>query len=71
MTRSPAPTAPKRRLTDIATGASALGVDPRTIRRWIADGRLPGYRVGGKLLRVDMADIDALVTPVTSTKVAS
>jgi excisionase family DNA binding protein len=48
----------------IADAAERLSVSPRTIRRFISDGRLPGYRIGGprgRLLRVEQADVDALL----------
>lgn len=34
-------------LIDTATLAEHLGVDPRTVRRWAADGRVPYYQPGG------------------------
>ncbi|MBX7558453.1 excisionase family DNA-binding protein, partial [Streptomyces sp. tea 10] len=30
----------------VQSAASRLGICPRTVRRMIADGRLPSYRVG-------------------------
>ncbi len=33
--------------------AEKFGVSPRTIRRYIAAGRLTAYRVGPKLIRID------------------
>lgn len=48
----------------LTEAAARAGVSPRTIRRYIAAGRLPGYRVGPRLIRVDVADLDALVHPV-------
>jgi excisionase family DNA binding protein len=47
-------------LTAIAYAASRLGVHQRTVRRWIADGRLTGYRVGPHLVRLDARELDAL-----------
>jgi excisionase family DNA binding protein len=44
----------------ISEGADYHGVSTRTIRRWIATGRLPAYRVGDKLLRIDPADLDRI-----------
>jgi excisionase family DNA binding protein len=37
----------------IATVADQLGVSTRTVRRYVASGRLTAYRVGPRLLRVD------------------
>ena len=47
-------------LIALADASAETGVHPRTIRRWIADGRLPGYRLGPRLLRVDRAELHAL-----------
>jgi excisionase family DNA binding protein len=53
-----------RRKVGLAEGAAHAGVHTHTLRRWIAQGRLPAYRVGPRLIRVDLADIDALMRPV-------
>lgn len=50
-----------RKLKSINAAAIYLNVSTRTIRRYIAQGKLPAYRVGGTLVRVDQADLDALV----------
>ncbi|HEY2238869.1 MAG TPA: excisionase family DNA-binding protein [Streptosporangiaceae bacterium] len=44
--------------------AEYAGVHHCTIRRWIRQGKLTGYRVGDWLLRVDLDDVDKLITPV-------
>lgn len=46
----------------IADAARRAGVHPRTMRRWIAEGTIAGYRVGPRLLRVRAADIAQLLT---------
>lgn len=38
-----------------------LGVTDRTLRRYVAEGRLPAYRLGKRLLRFRQADLDALL----------
>ncbi len=54
-----------RRLGSLATAAElAGGVHPRTIRRWIAAGRITGYRAGPKLLMVDLDELDRVIRPV-------
>jgi excisionase family DNA binding protein len=44
--------------------AAYFGTDPKTIRRWIADGRLIAYRVGPRLIRVDRDSILKLASPI-------
>lgn len=36
------------------------GVPFRTLRRWIAQGILPGYRIGPRAVRVRLEDLDKL-----------
>lgn len=45
----------------LAEAAEYTGVSTRTLRRRIADGTLIGYRVGPRLIKVDPADVDALI----------
>lgn len=59
---SAASTAPAR--ISIAQAAERAGVSRDTIRRRIADGSLPAYRMGPRLIRLDPADVDALLRPV-------
>lgn len=51
-------------LIGLTEAADRCGVCYRTIRRYVADGRLKAVRVGPRLLKVDAADVDALKTPV-------
>lgn len=51
-------------LVPLADAAASCGVYPITIRRWISAGRLPAYRVGPRLLRVDADDVARLARPV-------
>ncbi|MDH3026837.1 helix-turn-helix domain-containing protein [Gordonia alkanivorans] len=53
-----------RRLESLAVAAEYADVSPRTLRRYIASGRLVGYRVGPRLLKVDLNDVDTLLRPV-------
>lgn len=55
---------PSRRWVDQRQAAEYLGITDRTLRRMIAAGDLPAYRLGKKMLRVDMADLDALLRPI-------
>jgi excisionase family DNA binding protein len=53
----------RRRYVKIAEAAAYLQVTDRTIRQMIADGRLTGYRNGGRLVRLDLNEIDAGMRP--------
>ncbi|WP_072751694.1 helix-turn-helix domain-containing protein [Rhodococcus maanshanensis] len=48
----------KARLSTIAEAAETLSVSTRTIRRYIAAGRFTAYRVGPRLIRVDLSELD-------------
>jgi excisionase family DNA binding protein len=41
-----------------------IGVDEKTVRRWISQGRLTAYRVGPRLIRVDRESILKLASPI-------
>ena len=47
--------------------AEFLGVTVETVLRWHRSGRLPGYRVGGRVLRFDPVELEL----VRSTRVAT
>ncbi len=51
-----------RRLVSITVGAETLGVHQRTLRRYIANGHLTGYRIGPRTLRVDADELEAFAT---------
>ncbi len=53
-----------RHLVDLASAGKYADVHPRTLRRYIASGRLTGYRVGPRLLRIDLCELDAMLRPV-------
>ena len=57
---------PARRWASITETAEHVGVSTRSIRQWIADGRLKAYRNGGEgsLIRLDLAEVDASFTPI-------
>ena len=50
----------------LADASARVGVSTRTLRRWIAAGRLTGYRVGPQLIRLDPREVDALARPIPS-----
>lgn len=50
----------------IAEAADTYRVSPRTIRRYIAAGRITAYRLGPRMIRLDAAQVadELLSTPV-------
>lgn len=55
-------------LVTLTEAGQTLGVSPRTIRRRIADGTLRGYRIGPRLIRVDLAEAKDLLHPIPTTE---
>ncbi|WP_267616907.1 helix-turn-helix domain-containing protein [Gordonia bronchialis] len=53
-----------RRLESLTAAAEYADVSTRTLRRYIAAGRLTAYRVGPRLIKVDLNDLDEMLQPV-------
>lgn len=51
----------RRRLASVQAAAEMYDVDPKTVRRWIASGLIHGYRVGDRLIKIDLDEIEAKV----------
>lgn len=49
------------RLVSVAAAAGYAGVHPQTIRLWYRTSRIPACRLGPRLIRIDLDDIDALI----------
>jgi len=54
----------ERRLVSLATAPEYADVSTRTLRRYISHGRLTGYRVGPRLIKVDLNELDRLARPI-------
>jgi len=52
----------------IQEAAGHLHVNPRTIRRMIARGELTGFRLGPRVIRVDLNELQAIMRPIPSGK---
>ncbi|UVT31616.1 helix-turn-helix DNA binding protein [Mycobacterium phage Mask] len=63
------PTTPPRWATK-HQAAQHLGVSIYTLERWVKDRRLTAYRAGPRLVRFDLNELDAMLTPTTSTEAA-
>ena len=53
-----------RRLVGLSAAAAYADVSTRTLRRYIAHGRLTGYRVGPRLIKIDLNEVDRLARPI-------
>jgi len=60
--------APVRRWGSLTLGAEHISVSEKTMRRMIASGRITGYRFGPRLIRVDLDELDALLSPIPTTQ---
>jgi hypothetical protein len=58
---------PARRVP-LAEGSEYSRLSVKTLRRYIAAGLITGYRVGPKLLQVDLDEIDAIIRPVPTVR---
>lgn len=56
--------APEPRYVTIKYGAEYLSISEQSLRRYIAAGRITGYRLGERALRVDRQDLDALLSAI-------
>lgn len=57
-----------RRLAKLAVAAEYLDTSEYTVRRLITAGTITGYRVGKRLLRVDLNELDAMLRPIPNAK---
>ncbi|MEZ0342147.1 excisionase family DNA-binding protein [Mycobacterium sp. pV006] len=48
----------------LTQAAARTGVSTKTLRRRIAEGLLPAYRVAGRSIRVRDTDLDTLMRPI-------
>ena len=51
-------------LLTVKEAATWLREDPRSVRRRIADGTLPAFRVGAKRIVIRREDVDLLLRPI-------
>ena len=63
--RAAAPTRALR-LESLQDAADRLGVSVSTIRRQIAAGKLTGYRLGNRILRVNPEEVDQTLQATTA-----
>ncbi len=54
----------RRRYESLQAVSERIGVNVKTIRRWIETGDLTAYRAGPRLLRLDVTEVDRLLRRV-------
>lgn len=65
MTRSTADTlGVTRKFVSINEAGEILGLTPKTIRSFIAAGRIPASRLGTKVVRIHVDDLEAFIRPI-------
>ena len=52
------------RLGSLADAAYRMGVSQRTVRRMIDRGELAGYRLGKRLIRIDLDELEVSMEPI-------
>ena len=57
-----------RRLVTLDAAADYAACSTKTIRRRISDGSLTGYRLGPRMLRIDLDELDGMLRPVPSAR---
>lgn len=57
-------TTTRRQFESLSEAAERTGLSTWTLRRRIADGMLPAYRSGSRIIRVDPDDVDDLLTRI-------
>lgn len=62
--RVSAPGRNRLRYYSIECAAETLGVTTRSIRRWIADGTIPAYRIGAKVVRIPEDALAGALRPI-------
>ena len=55
------------KMVSIAAAADHYGVSRQTVRRWIASGKITAHRVGPRLIRVDLDEIEAKIVHTVPT----
>lgn len=58
-----------RRYVTIQYAGAYLGVTSGGVRKFISEGRLTGYRLGKRAIRVDLREVEELLRPIPAAKV--
>jgi excisionase family DNA binding protein len=50
-----------RQLVTVAQVAAVTGTSPDSVKKWIAEGKLPAIMLGPSTLRIRITDVDKLI----------
>jgi excisionase family DNA binding protein len=53
----------QRRWATMQQTADYMGVSLRTVREWITQGKITGYRINARVIRVDLNEVDGAMQP--------
>ena len=56
----------KQDYESLTRAAARTGMSVKTLRRRVADGSLPAYRTGPRMIRVRSSDVERLMRPIPS-----
>lgn len=59
---------PNHELGSVKEAAERYGCSPDTVRRWVAQGMLDAYRLGPRLLRIDLTADDRLLRRIQTRR---
>jgi excisionase family DNA binding protein len=62
--RKKAPEPKRRKFVTIQEACAVTGTSPRFMRGLIADRKLTAYRLGDRMIRIDLDDLYALLRPI-------
>ncbi len=62
-------TSPK--FASLAAAAEIVGVSAKSIRRYIDAGHITGYRVGPRMIRVNINELQDLLAPIPTADINS
>lgn len=59
------------RYVPLSVAAEYVSMTEAGMRKFIAEGRLTGYRLGKRAIRVDLREVEDLLTPIPTARVGS
>ena len=71
MSTNKRPSPNPRRYVSIQDAAAYLGLTDAGVRKFISEGRLTGYRLGKRAIRVEMNEVEELLSPIPTAKVGA